>query len=731
MLPGTRRQPSLWGFANFVFDRSADQLYKDGERVHLQGKPLLLLRILLEAAGNLVTREDLRQRLWPDEQSLEFDAGLNTAIKMVRQALGDTARESIFIRTDRSQGYRFVYPIHYPTAMSLAEPEVAAQSSAPAAAPETPPGIPVLAPAPPPPVATPRHNLLLAGFAIAAGIALLAGGVKLAFFRGEPRELVMEPLMNAPALPIMAAAISPDGRLFAFADDHHVRVAVIATTASSVISKFDGLRVHKIAWGADSDTLFVSGYLQGEQLSSLWQAWLLGESPRRKIRDDVWEPAPSPDGKWLAMTDNKGQELWLSAPDGSGAHLLFRDAAGGIGKISWSPRGERLWFRKGAEGSMDIGSVGLADGKFRFALRPSSELGGLVLLPGGRLAYVTRPPSGSRLFELKVDSETGQVHGAPRQRADWPSLRIDELSTTARGDTLAVIQGRMQSLVWVAELEAGNQQIRNARRLTREDSDEYAHAWSPDSRAVLFESTQHGSWNLFQQAINSDYPEPLAVGPETSVMGRPTPDGSGFLFVRYVRRPGDAGTPSGYQLMRASWRGGLPVTIAQMDKQPNFRCPAAPAKDCVIAKRAGSEMVFSRLDPRHGPGARMFAIPWEDPNPDWDVSPDGRLIALTPKDAADNHIRIFSDTGVEQEVAVPGWAGLASLNFWADGKGFFMAAERSGHVDFVSITMQGKATRLDCDPGQLPEWMVASPDGRRIALNLHTYASKAWLLRHF
>jgi len=71
MLPGTRRQPSLWGFANFVFDRGADQLYKDGERLHLQGKPLLLLRILLEQSGNLVTREDLRQRLWPDEQSLE------------------------------------------------------------------------------------------------------------------------------------------------------------------------------------------------------------------------------------------------------------------------------------------------------------------------------------------------------------------------------------------------------------------------------------------------------------------------------------------------------------------------------------------------------------------------------------------------------------------------------------------------------------------------------------
>ena len=93
MLPGTRRPPNLWGFGSFVFDRNSDQLYKDGQRVRLEGKPLLLLRFLLEHAGTVVTREDLQQHLWPQEQSLEFDAGLYTAIKTVRQALGDTARQ--------------------------------------------------------------------------------------------------------------------------------------------------------------------------------------------------------------------------------------------------------------------------------------------------------------------------------------------------------------------------------------------------------------------------------------------------------------------------------------------------------------------------------------------------------------------------------------------------------------------------------------------------------------
>ena len=730
MLPGTRRQPSLWGFANFVFDRSSDQLYKDGERVHLQGKPLLLLRILLEEAGNIVTREDLRQRLWPEEQSLEFDAGLNTAIKMVRQALGDTARQSAFIRTDRSQGYRFVYPIHYPTAIAMAEPAIATEGNSASAESKEAPAIPVLAPEPPRPLANRRRTFLLAGSAIAAGVALLAWGLKLVFFPAERQELIMEPLMNPPALPITAGAISPDGRVFAFADRHHVRVAVVATTESSIIPKFDGLRVFRLAWGPDSQTLFVSGYREGARQPSLWQAWLLGESPRRKVRDDVSEAAPSQDGKRLAMVDSDRHEIWVGGADGSEARLLFRHEGGGIGKVCWSPRGERLWFaRQAGEASLEIGSVGLGEGIFRPALR-LANLGGLVLLPDGRLAYVARGYSESQLFDVKINSETGQLNGTPRRRATWPSMTIDELAATARGDRLSVIQGHLQSDVWVADLAGGNQQIKNARRLTREDSIEYTHAWTPDSRAVIFESTRSGSWNLFRQAIDSDYPEPLAAGPQAMVMARPAPDGSGLLFVRYMRRPGDAGPPPGYFLMRAPW-SGPPVTVAQMDTLPDFRCPVAPATECVMAGHSGHTIVFSRLDPARGPGAEMFAIPREESKPDWDLSPDGRLIALTPRDRADNHIRVFSDTGLEREVAVPGWSGLASINFWADGKGFFAASERSGHVDFISIGMQGQATRLDCDPELLPAWVVASPDGRRVALNMHVYASKAWLLRQF
>jgi hypothetical protein len=304
---------------------------------------------------------------------------------MVRQALGDTARESIFIRTDRSQGYRFVYPIHYPTAISLTEPAATAETGPPPMAIEEAPRIPVLAPEPPPPPAKKRHRPILAGLGIAAATALLAWGVKLAFFRAENRELAMEPLMNAPALPIMAAAISPDGRLFAFADQHHVRVAVIATTANSVISKFDGLRVYRLAWGGDSDTLFVSGYVEGERSPSLWQAWLLGESPRKKIRDDVAEAAPSPDGKKLAMIDGARHQLWVAGADGSEAHLLFRHE-GGIGKICWSPGGQRLWLsRVRGQASIEIGS---GPGRRQLSLRRIRGGSGGIGAAAGRPAGI-------------------------------------------------------------------------------------------------------------------------------------------------------------------------------------------------------------------------------------------------------------------------------------------------------------------------------------------------------
>lgn len=95
-------------FGDFEVDLHTGDLRKHGHRIRLQEKPFQILSLLLERAGEVVTRDELRQRLWPADTFVDFDANLNTSLNRLRQALGDTATEQTFIRTIPRQGYRFI-----------------------------------------------------------------------------------------------------------------------------------------------------------------------------------------------------------------------------------------------------------------------------------------------------------------------------------------------------------------------------------------------------------------------------------------------------------------------------------------------------------------------------------------------------------------------------------------------------------------------------------------------
>lgn len=98
-------------FADFELDTAAGELRKRDLRLHLEGQPIQVLAILLENPGELVTREELRRRLWPADTFVDFEHGINTAVKRLRQALGDSADAPRFIETLPRRGYRFVYPL--------------------------------------------------------------------------------------------------------------------------------------------------------------------------------------------------------------------------------------------------------------------------------------------------------------------------------------------------------------------------------------------------------------------------------------------------------------------------------------------------------------------------------------------------------------------------------------------------------------------------------------------
>lgn len=107
--PGADRRPVRFGV--FELDPRAGELRKAGVRVSLQEQPFTVLECLLQRPGELITREELRQRLWPADTFVDFEHGVNAAVKRLRETLGDSAETPRFVETLPRRGYRFIAPV--------------------------------------------------------------------------------------------------------------------------------------------------------------------------------------------------------------------------------------------------------------------------------------------------------------------------------------------------------------------------------------------------------------------------------------------------------------------------------------------------------------------------------------------------------------------------------------------------------------------------------------------
>src|ERR1700728_522019 len=178
-LAGDMAKPTqIYRFADFEVDVRARQLRKHGTKIKLHGQPFQMLLMLLEPAGEVVSREQMQEKLWPADTFVDFEHSLNTSIKRLRQALNDSATEPRFIETLPRVGYRFIAPV---TASSSDENigELAADSFHGPSAVSGTPGATTQA-------SSPRHSLAwFLGLAM-AGVAI--AGVFIAFNVARTRD---------------------------------------------------------------------------------------------------------------------------------------------------------------------------------------------------------------------------------------------------------------------------------------------------------------------------------------------------------------------------------------------------------------------------------------------------------------------------------------------------------------------------------------------------------------
>jgi DNA-binding winged helix-turn-helix (wHTH) protein len=110
-MPSSNREARLLRFGVFEVDLTAGELRKNGARIRLQEQPFQVLTALLQNAGHVVTRDELREKIWPADTFVDFDHSLNTAVNKIRESLGDSASSPRFVETLARRGYRFIAPV--------------------------------------------------------------------------------------------------------------------------------------------------------------------------------------------------------------------------------------------------------------------------------------------------------------------------------------------------------------------------------------------------------------------------------------------------------------------------------------------------------------------------------------------------------------------------------------------------------------------------------------------
>src|SRR5271170_6818355 len=171
-------------FGDFEFDFEAGRLFRDGEAVRIQPQPLRVLEVLVARPGEIVSREELRNRVWGEATFVEFDQGLNYCIRQIRLALSDAASQPLFIETLPKQGYRFIAGVAVvqnggATNGSGTDP-IAEQERGPKTF------ITELAPDPPIPPLEPSSGGRLPWVVGVCALLAIAGAAMYSFWRGHP-----------------------------------------------------------------------------------------------------------------------------------------------------------------------------------------------------------------------------------------------------------------------------------------------------------------------------------------------------------------------------------------------------------------------------------------------------------------------------------------------------------------------------------------------------------------
>jgi Tol biopolymer transport system component/DNA-binding winged helix-turn-helix (wHTH) protein len=559
----------LYRFGLFELNTATRQLRKQGRQVRVQEQPLRVLEILLERPEELITRQELRQRLWPSDVYVDFELGLNGAIKRLRLALGDSADNPRFIETVPKSGYRFIAPVQ-----SVEEGEISGQgetaSASGGAATQTAPaaittsaqtasrglryfiaglvavvvlGLAYLLRPPNPNLQVTRIVKLSNNGRAWSGENLLSDGPRLYYTETESvkglqlRQILLngneDNVVKGMPSNGLIRALSPDHTMFLAlsrepAEDGKSSSAWVVPVVGGPARRLGNLLLNDVTYSPDGTLLAFA------RDSQLFIANADGTRQRSvaTVAGQIVYPRWSPDGLRLRFSvfDIKAQSsIWEVRTDGSGLRQMQFGWPGSPMESfgDWTSDGRYYIFTSRREG---ISNLWAFDEQADWLHRRHREP---MQLTAGPMGYYRPLPSrdGTRIFALGVQlaGELLRYDAAQNQFVPYlAGLSADHLSFSSDGRWLTYIS-YPDGMLWRSRSD-GSERL----QLTFPPGRALNPHWSPDGKRILFVMRRSGDVaRLYTISAEGGNPEPLMIETQAQTSASWSAAGDSVYYGRY------------------------------------------------------------------------------------------------------------------------------------------------------------------------------------------------------
>ena len=670
-------------FSAFEVNLQTGELRKRGQKIKLQEQPLQVLAALLEQPGEVVTREELRSKLWPADTFVDFEHGLNAAIRRLRDALGESAETPIFVETVPRRGYRFIVNI---------ETSVTADRSAPTG------------PQPWPPVA----RKAAFGVLVACALVLSFLYYRRAFMSkgGQPTAMPAVTDVGEKYTP----NLSPDGQHLAFAwnggtgQDFSIYVKLVGTEESLRLTKKASIDFNPV-WSPDGRYIAYCRILEGA--TGIYIIPASGGAERR-VRTTLWEDQEfyeifwvaghlswSPDGKSLAYSDHaargEGASIFILSLDSLQVHRLTSPTRSSSDfNPEFSPDGHTLAFVRVSQVS-SIFTIPVSGGEEQRLFSNNRSKRGLAWTPDGHNLVFANVDGLWKITSRGGEPERLQVGH-------------DGVEPSIRGNRLAYVQRTTSVNIWRRSLNpsASGKFPDKFMASTRMQS---GPQFSPDGSKITFESTRSGDYEIWVcQSDASSLMQLTHFSPSQAGTPRWSPDGQQIIF--------DARPAGQVDIYAVDSQGGPLRRLTQEPSNENVPSWSRDGRWIYYASdRTGGWEVW-KMPSTGGPAVQVthhggFA-PLESPN--------GKFLYYAKGLTLPGIWRISADGGVEAEVISSLRAGY--WGYWAVGKNgiYYLDMTKKPGIAFFDIPTQ-RSTRvfdLDSRPVREVSGLAISPDEKTI-----------------